>query len=78
MGPRRAEYLNCSYTDPASAQMSSVQVSDLKMHVGTNGKDQTILHLEAGKRQYCFLLDAIIEVRVGEEKREKNPCKDLS
>lgn len=45
------------------------------MHIGTNGKYQSNLHLEAGKRQYCFLLDAIIEVGVGKEKGGENHTK---
>lgn len=72
MRTRHTEYLNCNYKDPAFTQMFSLQVSDLKIHIGTNGKYQSNLHLEAGKRQSCFLLDAIIEVGVGKKREEKN------
>lgn len=57
--------------------MFSLQVRDLKIHIGTNGKYQSNLHLEAGKRQYCFLLDAIIEVGMGEEREGEKTCKNL-
>lgn len=57
--------------------MSLIQVTYLKTHIGTNGKYLHNLHLETGRKQDCFLCDAITEVGVGREKGGK-PCEDLS
>lgn len=57
--------------------MSLIQVTYLKIHIGTNGKYLHNLHLETGRKQDCFLCDAITEVGVGGEKGGK-PCEDLS
>ena len=61
--------------------VSLAHITDLNGHVGDNEKYQSRLHLEAGERQYCFILDAVvIGVMVGEEKGggEKKPPKDPS
>ena len=75
------EYLNCNYKDAAFMWVSLAHITDLNGHVGANEKYQSRLHLEAGERQYCFILAAVvIGVRVGEEKGggEKKTPKDPS
>lgn len=75
MRMRHIEYLNCNHKDAAFMEMSSIQVTDLKIHTGTNGKDQSNLHLEAGKKQHCFLLNVTIGVGMGDDEKRKNHAK---
>lgn len=55
--------------------MPLVQITDLNIRRGTDGKYQPNLRSEAGERQYCFLLDAVTGVGVGQEKGRKNHAK---
>lgn len=57
--------------------MSLIQVTDLKIYIGTNGKYQSNLHLEAGKDNIVFYLMLLLRWRWA-KKREEKPCTDLS
>lgn len=77
MRMRHIEYLNCNHKDAAFMEMSSIQVTDLKIHTGTNGKDQSNLHLEAGKKTTLFSTQCHYWGRNGWRWKEEKPCKDL-